>query len=97
VKLGREYFAEHRNLKHFPVSPLSLLIDRECKKVFGTNPKTGNLFAVESEFDSRLYAKINNSITDWQKDGANVWFSTFNGVLKIYDVRTNTKIIIYRK
>lgn len=97
MKLPKEYFADFRNLKHYPQTTLGITIEQECKKAFGISPKAGNVFAVESEFDSKLYMKLSVKVTDWEKTSANVWVSSFTGMLKIHDVRSNSTMIIYRK
>ena len=97
MKLPKEYFVDHRNLKHYPQTTFLVTLEKECKKAFGISPKAGNVFAVESEFDGKLYMKLSVKVTDWEKTSPNVWVSSFTGMLKIYDVRTNTTMIIYRK
>lgn len=99
MKLPKEYFADHRNLKHYPASSFLGILERECKKAFGVLPNAGNVFAVESELDSRLYSKLNIKITSWERTGTNTWVSSSSEMfmLKLHDVHSSTTMIIYRK
>lgn len=96
MKLTKEYFSDPKNGKHFPSGQLKTQLDKICMSTFKDKLSTGKLFVIDNDLDSKLFLKFEKTVTDWEKIGTNIQFSTFHKAVKFHNVSDRTTYIIYR-
>ena len=96
MKLSKEFFLDSKNAKHIPSGVLRSLVSGLAKEYFGENISSGKVFVIDSDIDRKIYFKVDQKISDWEKKQPNLWVSSFTKMIKFYNVADRTSYIVYK-